>query len=42
MRQVRHADDKCFVDEGGKKPRLFEAAAGDVTEVELSSASSAP
>jgi transposase len=35
MRQVHHAGDKCFVDYAGKKPRLIEAATGEVTEVEL-------
>ena len=35
MRQVHHAGDKCFVDYAGQKPRLIEAATGEVTEVEL-------
>jgi hypothetical protein len=33
MRQVHHAGDKCFVDYAGQKPRLIEAATGEVTEV---------
>ena len=35
MRQTHHAGDKCFVDYAGQKPRLIEAATGEVTEVEL-------
>jgi transposase len=35
MRQVHAAGDKGFVDYSGKKPRIVDAATGEVTEVEL-------
>jgi transposase len=35
MRQVHAAGDKAFVDYSGKKPRIVDAATGEVTEVEL-------
>ena len=35
MRQVHVGGDKMFVDYSGKKARLFDAATGEVTEVEL-------
>jgi transposase len=35
MRQVHHAGEKSFIDFSGKKPRLFDATTGEVTEVEL-------
>ena len=35
MRQVHVAGDKAFVDYSGKKPRVVDAATGEVTEVEL-------
>jgi transposase len=35
MRQVHLAGEKAFLDYSGKKPRLFDAATGEVTEVEL-------
>lgn len=35
MRQVHVAGDKMFVDYAGKKPRYFDAEAGEVVEVEL-------
>jgi transposase len=35
MRQVHAAGDKLFVDYSGKKPRIVDAATGEVTDVEL-------
>jgi transposase len=35
MRQVHAAGDKAFVDYSGKKPRIVDAATGEVIEVEL-------
>lgn len=35
MRQVHHAGEKSFIDFSGKKPCLFDATTGVVTEVEL-------
>jgi transposase len=35
MRQVHLAGDKLFVDYSGKKAHLFDAATGEVTDVEL-------